>query len=186
MVIFFKFLFLVIPLTYILFEKRASLIVVTVLFSYFLILRVSESNPGIFNFLMRSKLYSGVKDIAREKQVSFLCMLGAVFIVANFFQKDIACFSLILSLSYIAILSFLERFSKIRLLNRPLDIMVILIPVIYFLAKYIGIYFVLENNVVNYSVLALPLIHFSLRWPEKSFSVVFFTAFTAQFIKNSF
>jgi len=64
--------------------------------------------------------------------------------------------------------------------------MLILTLAIYPLAKYLGVHFALSDNVINYSLLSVPLIHFSLRWPEESFSVIFFTAFAAQFIKNSF
>ncbi len=186
MVVLFKFIFLIVPLGYILFGKNISLVMAAVLFLYFLILKLSESGSELFKFFVKSKLYSGIRDIAKERQIGFLYMLGAIFIVTKFFQKDIACFSLVLSLLYIATVSLFEMSSKIRVLNRPLDMMVVVTLAMYFLAKYLGAYFMLNDNVVNYSVLALPLIHFSLRWPEENFSVVFFTAFIAQFVKNSF
>ena len=182
----FNFLFIGIPILYILFGKGASLTATGVFFIYFLIIKFANSKMQIFDIILKSKLYSKVRDISQNKLLGYLYTLGAIFIVVKFFQKDIACFSLLLSLTYLASNVLFARFSKVKLLSRPLDVMLILTLVLYLLTQYLGDYFGLEDNVLKYSIVALPLIHFSLRWPEEGFSVIFFMAFVAQFIKNSF
>jgi hypothetical protein len=185
MVIFFKFLFIIIPLLYALTEKIYSLIVAGIFFVYFLTVKIAISKKGIFGFFLNSRFCRNIRNMPQEILAGYLYTLGAVFIVIYFFQKDVACYALFMSLFYLACYALLEKFSKLRFWNRSLDVILVLTFVLYSLSRYLEGYFDLSEN-LRYSVLAIPLADFFLRWPEERFSVVFFTAFIAQFIKNSF
>ena len=132
--------------------------------------------------MLKSRACSKVKRIGQKQLADLIWISIAVFVVLKFFQKDVAFFSATAALLYIIILFLLDKNSKVKIFNRPLDIILLATAFVYIAGIFLSVYTGLNKNVI----LALPLIHLLIRWPQEHFSIIFCTAFIMQFVKNSF
>ncbi|MDD5614558.1 MAG: hypothetical protein PHQ54_05765 [Candidatus Omnitrophica bacterium] len=163
-------------------SSRIAIIAVSILFLYFLLLKYGNPEKGFLSGILKSRIYSKVKRIGQKQLADFTWVSIAVFVVLNFFQKDVAFFSATITLLYITILFLLENKSKIKIFNRPLDIMLIAAASAYAAGVFLSSYTGLNKNII----LVVPLVHILIRWPQDHFSIIFGTAFIVQFVKNSF
>jgi dolichol kinase len=124
------------------------------------------------------------KEEKAISSASFL-LLGLV-VVLNSFEKEVAILSVCIALIY-DFFSYLGTFSgKIRFRGKSLEGCVLGAILGYATGWLVNTMLGLDYNVLLSAVIAAPVTELFLDWPDDNFTIPFFTAVAAQFVKNSF
>ncbi|MDP8233654.1 MAG: hypothetical protein P9M06_02480 [Candidatus Saelkia tenebricola] len=183
--IFLRFLFLGVPvLCY--YDKGIALLALVVLFVLFSVFEFSRFLGKSLDEKIRKKYFFFLVPIGEKRIAKLLYLTAALFIVVNFFEKDVAIFSISVALIYGVVSLIFNSFAKVKIKNNTLEGIIAGIGFAYITGIYLGNDLNLGQNVIISSVIAAPLTELIISCLDENFSVPFFVAVAAQFVKNSF
>lgn len=157
------------------YNKKLALMILAVLFILVFIFRFTKFADK-----------AGKALFQRAETAKTLYLIAALFISIQFFEQNIAVFSISIVLIYKLVSTILKSFARIRLRSTTLEGAVIGAIAAYFTGGFLCNLLGLDKNIAVSSAVALPFIELIVSWPDENFSLPFLAAVVAQFVKNSF
>ena len=176
-----RLVLLIFPILYIYLPKQAVILPLLVIAGLLLLLDIAR--------YYRSNFVAKFKFLFKEKEkgissASFL-LLGLA-VVLNSFEKKVAILSICIALIY-DFFSYLGTFfGKIRFRGKTIEGCILGAILGYGAGVVVNTILGLEHNVLLAGVIAAPVTELFLDWPDDNFTIPFFIAVAAQFVKNSF
>lgn len=160
----FKLLLLGIPLLYFYCDKKLT-ILISVIFLLPAFILVRERKARITKFLF---------------------LVAGIFIIILNFEKDIAIFSIVVALIYGFISSLFMLGGKLKFRGKTIEGLLAAAIFAYLIGSFTGNILGLDKNIIVAGCISAPFIELFIRWPDEEFTIPFFIALVAQFVKNSF
>ena len=172
---------LVFPILYIYFPKQVIILPLLVIAGLLLLLDIARyyklNIVAKFKFLFKEK-EKGISS------ASFL-LLGLA-VVLNSFEKEVAILSICIALIY-DFFSYLGTFfGKIKFKGKSIEGCILGAILGYGAGLVVNTILGLSQNILLAGVITAPVTELFLDWPDDNFTIPFFTAVAAQFVKNSF
>ncbi len=172
---------LVFPILYIYLPKQVIILPLLIIAGFLLLLDIARYYK--LNFVAKFKFLFKEKEKGISS-ASFL-LLGLA-VVLNSFEKEVAILSVCIALIY-DFFSYLGTFfGKIKFRGKSIEGCILGAVLGYGIGVIVNTILRLDHNVLLAGTIAAPITELFLDWPDDNFTIPFFTAVAAQFVKNSF